>query len=338
MSDTIRAYAAEGPGEPLRSFVYTPGPLHPEYVEIRVTHCGICHSDLSMLQNEWGMTTYPIVAGHEAVGTVVEAGSEVKGVKVGDTVGVGWFAGSCMACAQCLSGNHNLCASADQTIVGRHGGFTERLRCHWAWAIPLPTGVDPAKAGPLFCGGATVFTPIVEFGVRPTDRVGVVGVGGLGHLAVQFLHKWGCEVWAFSSSAGKRDELFALGAQHVVNSRDPKQIAALAGTLDFLIVTVNVSLDWSAYLSALAPNGRLHLVGAVLEPIPLSAFSLITGQKSISGSPVGNPTNMRLMLDFCARHKIAPMVESFPMSKVNDALDHLKSGKARYRVVLAADF
>jgi uncharacterized zinc-type alcohol dehydrogenase-like protein len=338
MKATIRAYAAEGPGQPLRPFEYTPEPLHPEHVEIKVSHCGICHSDLSMLHNEWGLSRYPLIAGHEAIGTVVQAGSQVKGLKVGDLVGVGWFAGSCMACAQCLSGNHNLCPTADQTIVGRHGAFAERLRCHWVWATVLPAGLDPAKAGPLFCGGATVFTPIVEFGIKPTDRVGVVGVGGLGHLAVQFLNKWGCEVWAFSSSAGKTDELRALGAHHVVNSRDSKELAALAGTLDFLIVTVNVALDWNAYLGALAPNGRLHLVGAVLEPIPLAAFSLISGQKSISGSPVGNPTNMRRMLDFCARHHIAPLVEAFPMSKVNDALEHLKSGKPRYRIVLAADF
>jgi uncharacterized zinc-type alcohol dehydrogenase-like protein len=338
MRHTIRAYAAEGPGQPLRPFEYSPEPLDADYVEIRVMNCGICHSDISMLHNEWAQSHYPLIPGHEAIGTVVQAGSQVKNLKVGDVVGVGWYAGSCMACPQCLSGNHNLCPNADQTIVGRHGAFAEKVRCHWAWALPLPVGLDPAKAGPLFCGGATVFTPIVEFAVKPTDRVGVVGVGGLGHLALQFLNKWGCEVWAFSSSPGKKDELLGLGAHHVVNSRSPGELSALAGTLDFLLVTVNVPLDWSAYINALAPKGRLHLVGAVLEPIPVAAFSLIGGQKSISGSPVANPTNLRLMLDFCARHQIAPIVERFPMSRANDALEHLRSGKPRYRIVLDADF
>jgi uncharacterized zinc-type alcohol dehydrogenase-like protein len=334
----IRAYAAAAPGQRLEPIVYEAGALHPEYVDVRVTHCGICHSDLSMLKNEWGMTTFPLVPGHEAVGVVVETGSQVKNLRVGQRVGVGWFSSSCMSCEQCLSGNHNFCAAAGQTIVGRHGGFGERLQCHWAWAIPLPEKVDPSKAGPLFCGGATVFTPIVEFKIKPTDRVGVVGVGGLGHLAVQFLSKWGCEVWAFTSGSSKTEELHKLGAQHVVSSRNSEDLKTLAGKLDFLIVTVNVSLDWAAYINMLAPNGRLHLVGAVLEPVPVAAFSLITHQRSISGSPVGNPTNMRRMLDFAGRHGIAPVVETFPMSKVNEALHHLETGKPRFRIVLEADF
>jgi uncharacterized zinc-type alcohol dehydrogenase-like protein len=291
-----------------------------------------------MIHNHWGMTQFPLVPGHEISGRIVAAGPKVKNVKVGDRVGVGWFSGSCMSCHDCMDGDHNLCAGQEGVIVGRHGGFAERVRAHWAWAVPLPEGVDAAKAGPLFCGGITVFNPIVQCGVQPTDRVGVVGVGGLGHLAIQFLNKWGCEVTAFSSSASKKEELRRLGAHHVVDSRDPEQLKPLARSLDFILVTVNVPLDWNAYIETLAPRGRLHYVGAVLEPLNVGVFPLLVGQRSISASPLGSPATTAQMLEFCSRHDIAPVVEEFPMSKVNEALAHVESGKARYRVVLKNDF
>ena len=337
MSTTFKAYAATAKGQPLTPFEFDPGPLGVEQVEIKVSFCGICHSDLSMLDNGWGMSAYPIVPGHEVAGTVIAVGPQVKRVKVGDRVGLGWFSGSCMACPQCIGGDHNLCATAEQTIVNRHGGFADRVRCHWLWASPLPTAVETVKAGPLLCGGITVFNPIVACGVQPTQRAGVIGIGGLGHMALQFLNKWGCEVVAFTSSDSKREEALKLGAHRTVNSRDSAALGKLAGSLDFILVTVNVPLDWSAIVNALAPKGRLHVVGAVLEPIPVGAFSLITGQKAISGSPLGSPSTTRAMLDFCARHGIAPMVEKFPLSRVNEALEHLRAGKARYRIVLEND-
>ena len=334
----IKAYAATAPGAALAPFEFDPGPLGDEQVEIAVDYCGICHSDLSMLQNHWGMTQFPLVPGHEISGRVVAVGPDAKNVKVGDRVGVGWFSGSCMSCHDCLSGDHNLCAGHEGVIVGRHGGFADRVRAHWAWAVPIPEGVDPAKAGPLFCGGITVFNPIVQCGVQPTDRVGVVGVGGLGHLAIQFLNKWGCEVFAFTSSEDKKAELLKMGAHHVVNSKDPEQLKPLARSLDFIMVTANVPLDWNAYIDTLSPRGRLHFVGAVLEPLNIGVFPLLVGQRSVSASPLGSPATTAQMLDFCARHAISPVTESFPMSKVNDALARLESGKARYRIVLKNDF
>lgn len=337
MSTAVHAYAAAAKGAPLQRFEYHPGPLAPEQVEIAVTHCGICHSDLSMIDDAWAQSIYPLVPGHEAVGTVAAMGEQAKGLKIGQRVGLGWFSGSCLSCRHCLSGDHHLCATSEGTLVGRHGGFADRVRAHWAWVTPLPDKLNSATAGPLFCGGATVFNPLVAFGVKPTDRVGVIGIGGLGHLALQFLNKWGCEVHAFTSSDSKRDEALGLGAHHVVNSRDSPAMNNLQGSLDFVISTVNVPLDWTAIIDTLAPKGRLHIVGAVLEPIPVAAFSLIGGQKSISGSPVGSPSTVSTMLDFCARHTIAPVTESFPMSRVNDAIEHLRSGKARYRVVLEND-
>ena len=337
MSNLIKAFAALGTGQTLHPFEYDAGPLKPEQIEIKVSHCGICHSDLSMLDNDWGLSAYPLVAGHEVVGTVTAAGPAVKRVKIGDRVGLGWFSRSCMSCPQCLAGDHNLCSTVESTIIGRHGGFADRVRCNWEWATSLPAAIDSVSAGPLFCGGITVFNPIVQFGVRPTDRVGVVGIGGLGHLAVQFLNKWGCEVVAFTSTEAKHAEALRLGAHRAVSSKDADGLKQLAGSLDFILVTANVTLPWELYLGALAPKGRLHFVGAVLEPVPVAAFSLIFGQKSISGSPVGSPATTARMIAFCARHGIAPIIEKFPLSRVNDALDRLRSGRARYRVVLEND-
>jgi uncharacterized zinc-type alcohol dehydrogenase-like protein len=331
----VRAYAAHAPKGELKPFEYDPGPLRDADVEVAVSHCGICHSDLSMLDNDWGQSSYPFVPGHEVVGTVRAVGARVTTAKPGDRVGIGWYSRSCMTCRQCMGGDHNLCPAAEGTIVGRHGGFADTVRASAEWVTPLPAGLDPAKAGPLFCGGVTVFNPIVQCGVRPTHRVGVVGIGGLGHMALQFLNKWGCEVFAFSSSAGKADEAKKLGAHHVVNSRDDGEMGKLAGALDFILVTVNVSLNWPAYLDVLAPRGRLHFVGAVMEPVAVPAMPLIMGQKSVSGSPLGSPVTTADMLAFAARHGIAPVTETFPLAKVNDALAHLRAGKARYRLVLA---
>jgi uncharacterized zinc-type alcohol dehydrogenase-like protein len=337
MTTKIKAFASFGKNQPLKPYEFDPGPLQPEQIEIHVSHCGICHSDLSMLDNDWGMSTYPLVAGHEVVGTVTATGPAAKRVKVGDRVGLGWVSGSCLSCPHCLSGDHNLCTTVESTIVGRHGGFADRVRCDWEWATVLPAAIDPASAGPLFCGGITVFNPIVQYGIKATDRVGVVGIGGLGHLALQFLNRWGCEVFAFTSHASKHAEAHKLGADHAVSSTDVDQLKKLAGSLDFILVTANATLPWDLYIGALAPKGRLHFVGAVLEPVPIEIFSLIAGQKSVSGSPTGSPATITQMIDFCARQKIAPIIETFPLSRINDALDHLRSGKARYRVVLEND-
>ncbi len=334
---TIKAYAATRAKSPLQPFEYEAGPLGAEQVDVAVSYCGICHSDLSMIDNEWGMSVYPLIAGHEVVGKVVAVGDQVKNVTVGQTVGVGWYSGSCMSCRQCMGGDHNLCATAEGTIIHRHGGFATQVRAHWAWTTPLPAGLDPAKAGPLFCGGITVFNPIVQFGIKPTDRVGVIGIGGLGHMALKFLRAWGCEVVAFTSSDSKRDEALQLGAHSVVNSRNSAEMEKLAGSFNFILSTVNVTLDWQTLIGALAPKGRLHTVGAIAEPVSLGVFPLLVGQRSFSGSPLGSPVTTATMLDFAVRHNIAPTTEFFPMSKINDAFEHLKSGKARYRIVLEND-
>lgn len=333
----IRAYAATSAKGDLEPFEFDPGELKPEEVEIKVSHCGICHSDLSMLNNDWGMSAFPFVPGHEVTGTVAALGSAAKGLSVGQRVGLGWSAFSCLSCPQCISGDHNLCPTSQGTIVGRHGGFADRVRAQWTWVRPLPEALDAAKAGPLLCGGITVFSPFLLHEISPTARVGVIGIGGLGHMALQFANKWGCEVHAFTTSDSKKAEARQLGAHHVHNTRQEGALKPLAGRLDLLISTINAPQDVPALLETLAPKGRFHVVGAVLEPMTVPALSLIFGQKSLSGSPTGSPGAIDRMLDFSARHAIAPMTEHFPLSKVNEAMEHLRAGKARYRIVLEND-
>ncbi|MCC2618260.1 NAD(P)-dependent alcohol dehydrogenase [Aestuariibacter halophilus] len=330
----IKAYAATTPGGPLEAFEYDPGPLGSHEVEIDVTSCGICHSDVSMLDNDWGFTEYPFVPGHEVIGTVKQVGNQVKHLRVGQYVGLGWHSGYCETCHTCHSGDHNLCASAQMTIGGRHGGFAEQVRAQATAVVPLPDGINHDSAGPLLCGGVTVFNPLVQFDIPPTAKVGVIGIGGLGHLALQFLRAWGCEVTAFTHSDKKREEALSLGAHHVLNSSNTEALEAAAGRFDLIISTVNVTLNWEAYVATLAPKGRLHFVGAALEPLNIGVFPLIMGQRSVSGSPVGSPATIEKMFAFAARHGIAPVTETYRFDQVNEAINRVREGKAHYRVVL----
>jgi len=229
---------------------------------------------------------------------------------------------------------YNLCGNAKGIIIGRHGGFADKVRVQAASAVPLPDNLDIASAGPLFCGGVTVFTPIFDSGLKPTAKVGVIGIGGLGHMALGFLNKWGCEVTAFTSSEDKMKEAYKLGAHKTVNSRDPMALKAVKGEYDLIIATVNVKLDWNAYLQTLTQRGCLHLVGLVLDPLDINVGNLMGAQRSVSSSPVGSPATIATMLEFAARHDIRPTVEEYPMSQVNEAMEHLHNGKARYRIVL----
>ena len=332
-----KAWITKAAKQPMVLETVNLGPLGAEDVEVAVDHCGLCHSDISILTNDWGISQYPAILGHEVVGRVTAVGANAKRLQVGQCVGVGWFSASDMHCHQCMSGNHHLCPQAQATIIGHRGGFASHIRAHWAWALRLPEKLNPADAGPLLCGGVTVFAPLTRF-VKPTDRVGIIGVGGLGHMAVKFAAAYGCDVTAFTSSESKFEEAKGFGANHVVSSRNSAAIRRIGGSFDLLISTVNVKLDWDGLIGTLAPNGRLHVVGAVLEPIPVAAFSLIQQQRGVSGSPTGSPVAIETMLDFAARHKIAPQTEHFPMSKINDAFARLESGEARYRIVLDADF
>jgi uncharacterized zinc-type alcohol dehydrogenase-like protein len=334
---TIQAYAAHKASGKLESFEYELGSLKPDEVEIDVEYCGICHSDLSMLKNEWGITRYPFVPGHEVIGKVAEVGNMVTHLKVGQYVGLGWRARSCLVCDQCLSGYHNRCLKGEDVIIGRHGAYAEKVRCQALWAFPLPKNINTKTAGPLFCGGITVFNPIIQNNIKSTDHVAVVGIGGLGHMAIKFLKSWGCEVTAMSSNPEKEREALQFGAHHFLNSRGPDPLKSYANYFDMVLVTANVDLDWDSYISTLRPGGKLHIVGAASQ-VKATVSPLIAGEKSIGASPSGGPAEILMMLDFCSRHAIEPVIEEFPLSRVNEAMERLESGKARYRIILRNDF
>ena len=330
----IKAYAAFEPGAELKAYEYDPGELSPDQVEIDVLYCGICHSDLSVIDNDWGMTQYPVVPGHEVVGKIVCVGDEVKQLSVGQSVGLGWHSGYCNECAPCNSGDQNLCQNSQATILGHHGGFAEKVRADANSVVPIPDGIDLESAGPLFCGGITVFNPLVQFNIEPTSKVAVIGIGGLGHMALQFLNAWGCEVTAFTSNEDKKQEALNMGAHYTLNSTDEKEIEAAAGSFDLILSTVNVKLNWDLYINTLKAKGRLHFVGATLDPLDIGVFSLIMQQRTVSGSPVGSPSTIAKMLEFSNLHNIKPVIEKFKFEDVNKAIEKLRSGKAHYRVVL----
>jgi uncharacterized zinc-type alcohol dehydrogenase-like protein len=329
---TVNAYAAMEPGAEFQEFEYELPALKSDEVEIKVESCGICHSDLSMLENDWGMTQYPFVGGHEVIGTVDLVGEHVPNLKVGDRVGLGWNSRSCMHCDQCVAGHQNLCLSAEGTITHQKGGFADRVRCHWGWAARIPAELDPASCGPLLCGGITVFNPLVQHQLSPTSRVGVVGIGGLGHMALMFLRAWGCEVTAFSRSRSKEQAARELGAHEFVATEEEGGLESVTGKFDLIINTTNVELPWDAYINALAPNGILHTVGAAPR-IDAAIFPMIVGQKSMSSSPLGSIATTRSMLSFCARHGILPKTETFAMKDINEAFAHLRTSPP-HRIVL----
>ncbi len=331
---TFHAYAATEAGAPLAPFEYEPDPLAPHEVEIAISHCGICHSDLHLIDDDWGNTVFPLVPGHEIVGEVVAAGSAVSEARVGSRVGVGWQRGSCGHCDDCIEGEEPFCEENEATCLGHFGGFADRIRLSSRFCFTLPEALPSDRAAPLLCGGATVYTPLAVYGVRPDHRVGVVGVGGLGHLALQFARAWGCEVTAFSHTAEKRDEALELGAHHFVATGDPGALAAAAGSCDFLLSTACADLDWAAYLALLRPRGVLCLVGVPPSDVTLPAFPLIVGRRAVGGSVIAGRARMREMLRFAARHAIGARVEGCGLREVNGALNRLRAGRPRYRIVL----
>ena len=329
----IKAYAAQEAGAKLTPYEFEPDTLGSHEIEINVKYCGICHSDISMIDNDWGMSSYPLVAGHEVVGEISQMGEQVTGFKLGQAVGLGWLADFCQQCEQCHVGDENLCADLTGTIVGHHGGFADKVRAQAHSVIALPEGIDLKTAGPLLCGGITVFNPLIQFGIKPTDKVAVIGIGGLGHMALQFLNAWGCEITAFTSES-KKQEALDLGAHHAINSRDDKALEELESRFDMILSTVNVKLDWNLFLTKLKPRGRLVFVGATLAPLDINVLKLTEGQKTISGSDTGSLQTIAKMLDFAQQHKIEPVVEMYPFDKINEGLDKLRSGDVRYRIVL----
>jgi uncharacterized zinc-type alcohol dehydrogenase-like protein len=332
---TIHAYAAHEMKGPLRPFSYEPAALGPNDVEIAITHCGICHSDVHLVDGDWGIGTYPMVPGHEIIGSVTAVGGEVRHLRRTDRVGVGWQRGACLSCEQCGSGEENLCPANQATCVGHHGGFADRIRLDARFAFPVPDVLSSESAAPLLCGGITVYSPLRRL-ARPSMRVGVVGIGGLGHLGLQFARAMGCEVTALSSSPDKEAEAMGFGAHRFLAISDPKALASAAGTLDLILSTVYLPSDWSGLLNALRRNGTLCLVGAPAEPLSVPPFLLVIGQKSVTGSAIGGRPAIREMLAFAARHGVGARAQVRPLAEADAAFDEVRRGRARYRMVLVA--
>jgi uncharacterized zinc-type alcohol dehydrogenase-like protein len=268
----------------------------------------------------------------------IGAAVDPERLRVGQRVAVGAIAGSCMSCEFCLSGRQQLCAARDDTVLrGHRGGFASSVRAgDWRFAYPVPDAIESQHAGPMLCAGATVFAPFLRHGIRPIDRVGIVGIGGLGHLAIQFANAWGCEVTAISSSASKKDEAHQLGAHHFIATRDTDDLARAAGTFDFLLSTVSADLPWNDYLAALKPQGVLSMVGVPEKVIGLAPMALLPSEKVVSGGVQASRQETLQMLDFAARTGVRPRIETYPMTEINQALARVRSGQARYRAVVAA--
>jgi alcohol/geraniol dehydrogenase (NADP+) len=331
----IQGLAAHAAGAELLPFRYDPGELGLQEVEIGITHCGICHSDIHLILNDWGISQYPFIPGHEVVGTVTGLGQGVRSLVLGQRVGLGWQSNSCGQCEWCIRGMENLCASSEATCVHRHGGYAERVRANARFVVPIPDSLPSEQAAPLLCGGITVYNPMRTHGVNPSSRVGVVGIGGLGHMAVQFARVFGAQVTAFSSSSAKEEEARALGANHFVNSRETKAMRDVTGSLDLILSTVNADQDWGPYIQALRPTGTLCFVGLPPSAVSVHAFALISGIRSISGNPTGSPARLREMLDVASRHGVKAKTERFLMAEANEAIEKVKKNKVRYRAVLA---
>jgi uncharacterized zinc-type alcohol dehydrogenase-like protein len=331
----IQGLAAHAAGAELLPFRYEPKELGPLEVEIEISHCGICHSDLNLIANDWGISQYPFIPGHEIIGTITAVGSGVRSLEVGRRVGLGWQSNSCGECEWCTRGMENLCLTAEATCVHRHGGYASRVRANARFVVPIPDALVSENTAPLLCGGITVYNPLRSHGINPSSRVGIIGIGGLGHIAIQFARVFGAEVTAFSTSSAKEAEARSLGAHHFVNTRESRALKEVAGSLDFILSTINADQDWGVYVQSLRPTGTLCFVGIPPSPVTVQAFPLISGVRSITGNPTGSPHSIREMLDVAARHGIKAQTESFPMAKANEAIEKVKKNKVRYRAVLA---
>jgi uncharacterized zinc-type alcohol dehydrogenase-like protein len=330
---SFSAFAALAARQRLVPHEYEPRLLQPEDVEIEISHCGICHSDLHLIDNDWSSSIYPLVPGHEIVGTVAASGDHCA-LRVGQRVGIGWQRSACGECEQCLAGRENLCPRQEATCVGHMGGFARRIRIDSRFAFPLPTQLDSAAAAPLLCAGVTVFAPLRRWGVRPGSHVGVIGIGGLGSLALRFLSAMGCEATAFSSSPDKREAALELGAKAAASSTNAREIRAFEGRFEFLLSTVPARLDWITYLQTLKPNSVLCLVGSPPGLLQFPAAQLLSSQRVICGSDIGSRAAIRDTLAFAAEHGIGAQVETAPMTEVNAALQRVRENRVRYRMVL----
>ena len=337
-----KAYTAASAESPLAPTTISRRDPTERDVQIEILFCGICHSDLHSVRNEWGGTTYPIVPGHEIVGRVTAVGSAVTGFAPGDLVGVGCLVDSDGTCDRCKSGHENFCpnliltfGSPDSHLGGvTYGGYSESVVVDERFVLRIPSNLDPAGAAPLLCAGITTYSPLRRFGVGEGMKVGVVGLGGLGHMAVKFARAFGAHVVVFTTSPDKREDALRLGAHEVVVSRNADEMGTHAGSFDFILDTVSADHDVNAYLNLLGVGGNLTLVGAPPKPLAVSAFALLLGNRSFSGSNIGGLPETQEMLEFCGEHAITADVEVIPAQKINEAYERLLRSDVKYRFAI----
>jgi alcohol dehydrogenase (NADP+) len=338
----VHAYAAPAAAEPLVPTVIERRDVGPRDVLIEVTHAGICHSDIHTVRGEWGPMPYPLVPGHEIVGVVAEVGSAVTGHEVGDRVGVGCMVNSCRECTNCRNGNEQYClngmvatyAGVDRDGTTTQGGYSTHVVVDADFALRVPAGIDSAAAAPLLCAGITTYSPLRRWGAGPGKRVAVVGLGGLGHMAVKLAHAMGAEVTVLSQSLKKQEDGLRLGADSYFATSDPETFAQLAGRFDLIVNTVSAAIDVDAHLSLLGVDGALVNVGAPAEPLSLNVMSLIGGRRAYAGSMIGGLAETQEMLDFCAAHGIGAEVEVIAADQVNEAYERVLASDVRYRFVI----
>ncbi|MGY1813413.1 NAD(P)-dependent alcohol dehydrogenase [Blastococcus sp. SYSU D00820] len=340
----IPAYAAPAAGQPLAPTTVERRDVGPRDVLIAIEYAGICHSDIHTVNGDWGPMPFPVVPGHEIVGVVAEVGSDVTTHRVGDRVGVGCMVNSCRECANCRNGDEQYClagmvptyAGTDRDGTTTQGGYSTHVVVDADFALRVPAGLDPAAAAPLLCAGITTWSPLRRWGAGPGKKVAVVGLGGLGHMAVKLAAAMGAEVTVLSQSLKKQEDGLRLGADAYFATGDPDTFSRLAGRFDLVVNTVSAAIDVDAYLSLLAVDGALVNVGAPAEPLSLNVMSLIGGRRSYAGSMIGGLAATQEMLDFCAEHGIGAEVEVIPADRVNEAYERVLASDVRYRFVIDA--
>lgn len=339
----VRGYAAPAVRAPLGPFTFERRAPGPNDVRIDILYCGVCHSDIHQARDEWGGSIFPMVPGHEIVGTVAEVGSGVRKWKAGDTVGVGCFVNSDRVCEACKAGEEQYCETGmTPTYNGyerdgktpTYGGYSTAITVDENYILRIPEGLPPDGAAPLLCAGITTYSPLRHFGVKAGDKVAVVGLGGLGHMAVKLAKAMGANVTVLSHSPGKRDDALRLGADDSLATKDPAVFEKNAGRFDFILDTVSAKHDYNAYLGLLRRDGTMVLVGAPDEPAPFAAFSVISKRRRLAGSAIGGIRETQEMLDFCASHGIASDVEVIPIQKINEAWERTVRSDVRYRFVI----
>lgn len=340
----VKAYGTEAADAPLQGLSIPRREVAAHDVKIEILYCGVCHSDLHTARNEWHNTVYPNVPGHEVVGKVVSVGSHVKKFKVGDTVGIGCIVDSCRECQYCNEGLEQFCEtgmtgtynSPDKYLpnVQTYGGYSESIVVDENYVLSIPENLDLAATAPLLCAGITTYSPLKHWNVGPGKNVGIVGIGGLGHMGIKIAKAMGAHVVAFTTSESKFKEAQRLGADEVVLSSDPEQMNKFRGKLHFILDAVSAEHDINAYLGLLRVDGSLALVGAPEQPLPVAAFSVILGRKSFAGSMIGGIAETQEMLDFCGKHNITADIEMIDMNQINEAYERLLKGDIKYRFVI----